>query len=201
MLSTIENAPSGSFWIDVSITSIESDVGLVRVSVVTCRPTPTIVGEKSRPTGTKVASSIGPEGWKVTVVDPTGRLDPPLGKDGRHGGDVVGVTGRRGTVVVATVVDGSGAVVVGGVVGAAVVGGSVVGGGTSTTVRANTWVPAGTGGSPTRAAPAVLSNTATAPLADSTGPDTDGPVGVVPSAAVDNDTSVTVANGGLPWSA
>ena len=134
VLSTTENAPSGSFWIDMSTTSIEPDVGLVRVSVVTCRPTPTIVGEKSTPTGTKVASSIGPDGWNVTVVDPTGRLDPPddplplplvPGKDGRNGGDVVvGVTGRRGTVVAGTVVVGSGAV---DVVGAgAVVGGTVV---------------------------------------------------------------------------
>src|SRR4029077_1716023 len=113
VLSNTENAPSGSFWIDTSKTSIESDVGLVRASVVTCRPTPTIVGEKSTPAGTNVASSIGPDGWSVTVEDPTGRLDPPgddppvPGNDGRNGGDViVGVTGRRGTVVVGIVVDG-----------------------------------------------------------------------------------------------
>ena len=109
VLSTIKYAPSGSFWIDVSTTSIESDVGLVRVSVVSCRPTPTIVGEKSTPTGTKVASSSGPDGWNVTVVDPIGRLEPPgdpppllpvPGNDGRNGGDVVvGVTGWSGTVV------------------------------------------------------------------------------------------------------
>ena len=129
---------------------------------MTCRPTPTIVGEKSTPTGTKVASSSGPDGWNVTVVDPIGRLEPPddpppllpvPGNDGRNGGDVVvGVTGWSGTVVAGTVVDGNGAVVGGAgavvvgrivVVGAAVVGGAVVGGVTSTTVRANTWVPAG----------------------------------------------------------
>ncbi len=114
-----------------------------------------MVGEKSTPTGTNVAPSIGPDGWTVTVEDPTGRLDPPdddpppllpvPGKDGRNGGDVVvGVTGRSGTVVAGTVVDGSGgsvvvgagAVVVGAVVGA--VGGGVVGGVTSVITRANT---------------------------------------------------------------
>jgi hypothetical protein len=119
------------------------------------------VGEKSTPAGTKVASSIGPDGWNVTVVDPTGRLGmppdeplpplPPLpvpGKDGRNGGDVVvGVTGSRGTVVAGTVVVGRGTVVVGAgvvvvglaivVVGAAV-GGGVVGGVTSSITRANT---------------------------------------------------------------
>jgi len=119
------------------------------------------VGEKSTPAGTKVASSIGPDGWNVTVVDPTGRLDPPPdeplpplpplpvpGKDGRNGGDVVvGVTGSRGTVVAGTVVVGRGTVVVGAgvvVVGLAIVvvgtavGGGVVGGVTSSITRANT---------------------------------------------------------------
>ncbi len=44
----------------------------------------------------------------------------------------------------------------------------------------------------------MLSNAATPPLADSTGPDTEGPVGDVPLTAVDNDTPAVVANGGVP---